>query len=112
MNPPGSVLMQRLRDQRGGKCEKCGSRRRLQFAHRAPTKLMGRGRGSRERYYDIKKHPAAYILVCRQCHISVDFRGMDPWVAGSGAPRNEEGRSTPEQAVGYETMPLTGPPGA
>jgi hypothetical protein len=48
----------------GGKCWNCGSTANLQFAHKKETGLNGRGRGRKERYYDIKKHPDCYILLC------------------------------------------------
>jgi hypothetical protein len=49
----------------------------LEFAHLPgkPTSLLGRGRGSRERYYDIRRHPGAYVLVCRRHHSRLDSRG-------------------------------------
>lgn len=82
-NPPAGELLDRLRDARGWKCERCGGRgvRRgqhpgLEFAHTQPTALskIPRGRGSRARYYDIRKHPAAYALLCKVCHGREDLR--------------------------------------
>jgi hypothetical protein len=67
-----------LRIERGNRCEYCGKRGRtnkrgrpnLEFAHLAPTGLRGRGRGQIQRYYDIKRHPETYALLCRGCHRS------------------------------------------
>ncbi len=78
------------REKRGNRCEarlksleRCGARLSwnsfgrpsLEFAHVAPTPLVGRGRGSTARAYDIRRHPEAYKLVCRACHRKMD--GLD-----------------------------------
>ena len=61
--------MDELRKQYGAECQNCGSKEDLQFAHVFPTKLCGKNsRGSSERYYDIKKNPSAYVLLCVTCH--------------------------------------------
>ena len=61
--------MDELRNQFGGKCKNCGSKKKLEFAHILPTKLCGRNsRGSGERYFDIKNNPSSYVLLCSICH--------------------------------------------
>jgi len=50
----------------GGKCIICGSTLDLEFAHIKPTKLGGRGRGRKERYYDVLKNPNCYALTCKE----------------------------------------------
>jgi hypothetical protein len=67
--------VQLLRDERGNRCRRCGSRVKLEFAHVQATALQGRSRGSIHRYYDIKKNPGAYELLCRDCHRDFDKRG-------------------------------------
>ena len=56
----------------GGKCSFCGAKIDLQFAHRTDTDLTGKGRGRKERYYDVVKNPDAYILLCENCHLIYD----------------------------------------
>jgi len=41
----------------------------LQFIHIEKTKVIGRGRGSWKRYYDVKNNPYSYRLVCEEHHI-------------------------------------------
>ncbi len=53
------------------KCGICGQKQKLQFHHIKPTSLNGDGRGSNHRYYDIVKHPEAYIPLCYFCHKKV-----------------------------------------
>ena len=53
------------------KCGICGHKQKLQFHHIKETKLNGEGRGSNQRYYDIVKHPDAYIPLCYFCHQKV-----------------------------------------
>jgi len=61
--------MEELRKSFGGKCKKCGNKQDLQFAHMSPTRLCGKNsRGSSERYFDIRKNPTAYVLLCVTCH--------------------------------------------
>lgn len=50
----------------GGKCIICGSTEDLEFAHIKPTKLKGRGRERKERYYDILNNPDSYALTCKK----------------------------------------------
>jgi hypothetical protein len=57
---------------RGGKCVECGSVENLEFAHICRTELKGRGRGRKERYYDVVKNPDAYALRCTECHKRFD----------------------------------------
>jgi len=61
-----------LRKEFGDKCSFCGSTAKLEFAHLEPTELVGRGRGRKERYYDIKKNPDSYVLLCVGCHKTLD----------------------------------------
>lgn len=60
--------LDRLREDFGGCCQKCGSIQDLEFAHVRHTGLSGRSRGRKERYYDIKNNRACYMLLCRSCH--------------------------------------------
>lgn len=62
----------KLRKAFGGACRICGSTEKLQFAHLEPTNVKGRGRGRKERYYDIKNNPDSYILLCEPCHRTLD----------------------------------------
>lgn len=55
-----------------GHCWFCGSTVNLEFAHRVPTGLEGRGRGQPQRYHDIAKNPCDYLLACYDCHLSFD----------------------------------------
>lgn len=64
--------LQKLRKERGSKCEECGSTIALQFAHIKETELKGGGRGRKERYYDIVKNPECYKLFCGYCHREFD----------------------------------------
>lgn len=69
--------MQLLRDARGGRCEcGCGRTEGLEFAHRRPTEVYGRGRGLPQRYHDIKRHPDAYVLLAPGCHKQQELREM------------------------------------
>lgn len=61
-----------LKQQFGNKCLICGSIKRLEFAHKSPTKLFGMSRGKAHRYYDIKNNLDKYILLCHKCHKFVD----------------------------------------
>jgi hypothetical protein len=76
-----------LKIQFGGKCqnELCSRESGLEFAHRHDhgTKLNGRGRGRRERYYDVKNHPDSYVLLCHGCHEHYDV-GMKIPIRGGG----------------------------
>jgi hypothetical protein len=68
-----------LREERGGKCETCSSAEGLDFAHVKKTKLSGAGggRGQGERYYDIKNNPESYLLLCKDCHHTVDHAKLE-----------------------------------
>lgn len=71
------VLFPELRLKMGGRCSnpECPTpTEELQFAHVAETPLskISRGRGRKERYYDIKKHPDSYRLMCKTCHHDFD----------------------------------------
>ncbi len=61
----------------GGKCKQCGSVDRLEFAHLQKTEVKGRGRGRKERYYDVLKNPFAYILLCKICHRRFDVEAKN-----------------------------------
>lgn len=82
-NPRGYYArrMAELRAQRGNHCERCGASERkaklrhkngLEFAHVITTGLNGRGRGRADRVHDIKRNPAHYLLLCRDCHLEYD----------------------------------------
>lgn len=86
-NPPTSLLRSRLLARYGGACTRCGSTKRLEFAHVKPTALNGRGRGSRERYYDVLKHPDCYTLLCRKHHNLMDGPN---WKSRQAEQRAEE----------------------
>lgn len=55
------------------KCRKEGLLGRWEFAHLAPTKLMGRSRGRIERLLDVKNNPEKYTLMHRACHHDYDW---------------------------------------
>jgi 5-methylcytosine-specific restriction endonuclease McrA len=65
---------QSLIEERGGKCQECGSSGDLEFAHLQPTKCKGMGRGKSRRLADILKHPGKYRLLCMPCHDALDGR--------------------------------------
>ena len=65
-------MFEELRKQFGGKCKHCDSTEDLQFAHIKDTKLNGKGRGLKTRYYDIKNHPDCYALLAKICHYEFD----------------------------------------
>lgn len=44
----------------------------LEFAHILDTPIMGRGRGRKERYFDIRKNPESYALFCKFHHEEYD----------------------------------------
>lgn len=64
--------IQSLRDERGNKCKVCESTSNLEFAHIKPTELRFKGRGQTQRYYDIKRNPESYELLCKKCHGKFD----------------------------------------
>lgn len=53
------------------KCGICGHKQKIQFHHIKPTSVNGDSRGSNHRYYDIVKHPDAYLPLCYFCHKKV-----------------------------------------
>jgi hypothetical protein len=64
-------LRRRLYRARRDRCLACWVRRslaRLEWAHRRPTGLNGWGRGRLDRLMDVKRHPRAYALLCKDCH--------------------------------------------
>lgn len=67
--------IQELRDARGDRCRRCGSRSKLEFAHVKETSVRGRGRGQMVRYCDIKRNPGSYELLCWHCHHEFDRKG-------------------------------------
>lgn len=85
----------RLRQEFGGKCERCPKRRHLQFAHKRPTGLMGRGRGRADRYHDIKRNRDAYMLLCYRCHLQHDLQTKYPGLAPRGRQRAEDESEVP-----------------
>ena len=56
----------------GSRCAICGEIQdpdTLDFAHVKPTELSGRGRGRKERYYDVVNNLDCYRCMCREgCH--------------------------------------------
>lgn len=48
-----------------------------EFAHLRPTLIRGRWRGMKERTFDIRQHPQAYALLCKDCHYQFDKQGME-----------------------------------
>ena len=50
----------------------CGTTSKLEFAHKEETELSGRGRGRKERVYDVIKNPDKYRLLCEDCHKDYD----------------------------------------
>ena len=73
----------------GRRCQECGLSEmedfepvRLEFAHVAPTKLNGRGRGAYHRLRDVEKNPEAYRLLCRPCHMDLRLRRARPMKSG------------------------------
>lgn len=78
-----AVKMEELRSERGNACEACGVSQAeaklrypngLEFAHLVTTTVNGRGRGLPQRYHDIRNHPEAYALLCRDCHMQQEGR--------------------------------------
>jgi len=65
-------LHSRLIQALGGKCEFCGALAPLEFAHRQPTGLSGRGRGRKKRLLDVNRHIDSYRLLCSKCHYAYD----------------------------------------
>lgn len=76
------------REKRGNACMniQCQSTEwyMVEFAHVRPTECVTvgrgrdrRGRGSAERYRDIRDNPSAYVLLCRECHCEFDKYGRE-----------------------------------
>lgn len=65
----------------GGHCIWCGTegydKNRLEFCHLPgkPTNMSGSSRGLSRRYYDVKRNPSNYVLLCMNHHIELDKRG-------------------------------------
>ena len=53
----------------GGSYEKCGSTQNLEFAHKRPTDIQGRGRGGNQRIQDVIQNMSSYRLLCHRCHV-------------------------------------------
>jgi len=58
----------------GGKCRNCLATTSLHFAHVEETEISAitRGRGRKERVYDVIKNPDSYTLLCKDCHREFD----------------------------------------
>jgi len=63
---------EKLIEEYGGKCEECPTTENLEFAHKEDTELSGRGRGRKERVYDVIRNPDKYMLLCKDCHENYD----------------------------------------
>lgn len=72
MNKWIKKALQLLREEFGGCCKKCKSTEDLEFAHVRDNGFKGRGRGRKERYYNIKNNKDDYILLCKSCHREFD----------------------------------------
>ena len=68
---------EKLREEFGNKCHICNELYDLEFAHIKDTELSGRGRGRKERYYDIIKNKKSYKLLCSRCHELYDDGVID-----------------------------------
>ena len=81
MTNPRNKLQKKYRKQLikkfGGKYIVCGSIEDLEFAHVKPTELSGRGRGRKERYYDILRNPDSYALVCKEHNNFVEVKDIE-----------------------------------
>ena len=56
----------------GGKCQDCGTKKKLEFAHAKDTGLNGHGRGSYKRIRNILDNSECYRLLCHSCHSKFD----------------------------------------
>ena len=69
-NQPNKWIAKKFKELRKtfpNRCSHTGTKK--QFAHTKKTPLTGiKGRGRKERYYDIKNHPNSYKLLCKKCH--------------------------------------------
>lgn len=62
----------------GGFCWLCFEiHKKWEFHHLEETKLKGRNRGRKERYYDIINNPDSYALVGSDCHAFLHEREFD-----------------------------------
>ena len=63
-----------LKLQRGNLCEweECINKENLEWAHKLPTYLAGKGRGSWNRLKDIQTYPFSYFLLCKDHHKEFD----------------------------------------
>jgi len=59
----------------GNCCQHCGTKENLEFAHKEPTGLDGKGRGSYARFKDICRNKDKYLLLCKDCHLKYDNGG-------------------------------------
>jgi hypothetical protein len=95
-----ACLLARIKALFGDRCQQCGLSEtedvRLEFAHVASTAVKGRGRGSYQRLRDVEKNPESYRLLCRPCHMDLDFDGHDQW-----APRKPEPAQLELEAVPF-----------
>jgi len=64
---------ERIIQKLGGKCKICGSKENLHIHHRIKT-LRGEGRGRFERLCDWKRNLNNLELLCKECHMKVEFR--------------------------------------
>src|SRR2546427_384454 len=60
-------------------CGRCGTHILIEFAHLTETKVNGKGRGRKERFYDILKHPEAYAPLCHEHHEMFDAKLFGDW---------------------------------
>lgn len=67
-------LRVRLIREFGGRCERCRTREKLEFAHveHTPVCDISRGRGRNDRIRDVAKNPSAFALLCSGCHDAFD----------------------------------------
>jgi hypothetical protein len=88
-----------LRQERGYQCEvehnghRCYAKGELEFAHIKPSGLSGRSRGQSRRYYDIKKNPECYKLMCKYHHNKFD---REYWRNLQKETENEPSRTSSE----------------
>lgn len=76
------AAMDELRRAYGGQCVMADGKDhdgRLEFAHLPgrPTGICGRGRGTPQRYHDIKRNPESFVLLCERHHRLLDSRYWD-----------------------------------
>jgi hypothetical protein len=93
--------LERMKALLGDRCQQCGLSEtedagpiRLEFAHVVSTGVKGRGRGSYQRLRDVEKNPESYRLLCRPCHMDLDF-GYDPWEPREPDPAQLELEAVP-----------------